>query len=51
MTSWTTPPSPGGPRAVGTPIVVKNFRPPQVTWSQLPEVRAGGGVSRGGDAI
>ncbi|XP_045715615.1 rho guanine nucleotide exchange factor 16 [Phyllostomus hastatus] len=32
------PPSPGGPRAVGTPIVVKNFRPPQVTWSQLPEV-------------
>lgn len=34
------PPSPGGPRAVGTPIVVKNFRPPQVTWSQLPEVRA-----------
>ncbi|XP_036918015.1 rho guanine nucleotide exchange factor 16 isoform X1 [Sturnira hondurensis] len=32
------PLSPGGPRAVGTPIVVKNFRPPQVTWSQLPEV-------------
>ncbi|XP_028369263.1 rho guanine nucleotide exchange factor 16 [Phyllostomus discolor] len=32
------PPSPGGPQAVGTPIVVKNFRPPQVTWSQLPEV-------------
>ncbi|XP_037002900.2 rho guanine nucleotide exchange factor 16 [Artibeus jamaicensis] len=32
------PPSPGGPRAVGAPIVVKNFRPPQITWSQLPEV-------------
>lgn len=32
------PGSPEGARTVGTPIVVKNFRAPQVTWSQLPEV-------------
>ncbi|XP_016069029.1 PREDICTED: rho guanine nucleotide exchange factor 16 [Miniopterus natalensis] len=32
------PCSPEGTRKGGTPIVVKNFRPPQVTWSQLPEV-------------
>ncbi|XP_059547463.1 rho guanine nucleotide exchange factor 16 isoform X3 [Myotis daubentonii] len=32
------PGSPEGTRTVGTPIVVKNFRAPQVTWSQLPEV-------------
>ncbi|KAM5322532.1 rho guanine nucleotide exchange factor 16 isoform 2-T2 [Glossophaga mutica] len=29
---------PPSPQAVGSPIVVKNFRAPQVTWSQLPEV-------------
>lgn len=32
------PCSPGGPRRVDTPIVVKAHRPPQLTWSQLPEV-------------
>ncbi|KAM7100316.1 rho guanine nucleotide exchange factor 16 isoform 2-T8 [Molossus nigricans] len=29
---------PEGARKVDTPIVVKNYRAPQVTWSQLPEV-------------
>ncbi|KAK1340574.1 hypothetical protein QTO34_019145 [Cnephaeus nilssonii] len=32
------PGSPEGARTVGAPIVVKSFRAPQVTWSQLPEV-------------
>ncbi|XP_037356210.1 rho guanine nucleotide exchange factor 16 [Talpa occidentalis] len=32
------PSSPDRTRSVGAPIVVQNFRPPQVTWSQLPEV-------------
>lgn len=31
-------PSPDGTRRAEDPIVVKGFRPPQVTWSQLPEV-------------
>ncbi|XP_043853336.1 rho guanine nucleotide exchange factor 16 [Dromiciops gliroides] len=30
--------SPEGPRKVDATIVVKNYRPAQVTWSQLPEV-------------
>ncbi|XP_006871798.1 PREDICTED: rho guanine nucleotide exchange factor 16 [Chrysochloris asiatica] len=30
--------SPEGPRKVDTTIVVKSYRPAQVTWSQLPEV-------------
>lgn len=30
--------SPEGTRKVAAPIVVKTYRPPQVTWSQLPEV-------------
>ncbi|EPY76883.1 rho guanine nucleotide exchange factor 16 [Camelus ferus] len=29
---------PEGPRKVDAPIVVKSYRPPQITWSQLPEV-------------
>ncbi|XP_069893271.1 rho guanine nucleotide exchange factor 16 [Dipodomys merriami] len=32
------PPSPEGARRVDTTIVVKSYRPAQVTWSQLPEV-------------
>uniref|UniRef100_A0A8C2Y272 DH domain-containing protein n=1 Tax=Capra hircus TaxID=9925 RepID=A0A8C2Y272_CAPHI len=32
------PPSPEGTRKVDAPIVVKSYRPPQITWSQLPEV-------------
>ncbi|CAK6440525.1 unnamed protein product [Pipistrellus nathusii] len=32
------PGSPERARTVGAPIVVKSFRAPQVTWSQLPEV-------------
>lgn len=32
------PCSPQGTQKVAAPIVVKNYRPPQVTWSQLPEV-------------
>ncbi|XP_054993754.1 rho guanine nucleotide exchange factor 16 [Sorex araneus] len=32
------PCSPGGARKVDAPIVVKTHRPPQLTWSQLPEV-------------
>ncbi|XP_039697973.1 rho guanine nucleotide exchange factor 16 [Pteropus medius] len=32
------PCSPEGTRKVAAPIVVKTYRPPQVTWSQLPEV-------------
>ncbi|XP_008046302.1 rho guanine nucleotide exchange factor 16 [Carlito syrichta] len=32
------PSSPEGPRKADTTIVVKNYRPAQVTWSQLPEV-------------
>ncbi|XP_007943631.1 rho guanine nucleotide exchange factor 16 [Orycteropus afer afer] len=31
-----------GPRRVDTPIVVKSYRPAQVTWSQLPEVMESG---------
>lgn len=34
------PPSPEGTRKVDTPIVVRSYRPPQITWSQLPEVGA-----------
>ena len=34
------PPSPEGTRKVDAPIVVKSYRPPQITWSQLPEVGA-----------
>lgn len=33
--------SPEGTRKVAAPIVVKTYRPPQVTWSQLPEVGPG----------
>uniref|UniRef100_A0A8C9QQP4 Rho guanine nucleotide exchange factor 16 n=1 Tax=Spermophilus dauricus TaxID=99837 RepID=A0A8C9QQP4_SPEDA len=32
------PSSPGGTRKVDTTIVVKSYRPAQITWSQLPEV-------------
>ncbi|KAF5917602.1 rho guanine nucleotide exchange factor 16 [Diceros bicornis minor] len=32
------PSSPEGAQKVDVPIVVKSYRPPQVTWSQLPEV-------------
>ncbi|XP_048206057.1 rho guanine nucleotide exchange factor 16 [Perognathus longimembris pacificus] len=32
------PPSPEGARRADTAIVVKSYRPAQVTWSQLPEV-------------
>ncbi|XP_012589979.1 PREDICTED: rho guanine nucleotide exchange factor 16 [Condylura cristata] len=32
------PPSPDGARRAEGPIVVRSFRPPQMTWSQLPEV-------------
>lgn len=35
------PYSPQGTQKVAAPIVVKNYRPPQVTWSQLPEVGLG----------
>lgn len=36
-------PSSEGPQKVDTPIVVKSYRPPQITWSQLPEVGWAGG--------
>ncbi|KAG8505451.1 Rho guanine nucleotide exchange factor 16 [Galemys pyrenaicus] len=36
------PPSPDGTQKAEAPIVVRNFRPPQVTWSQLPEVLESG---------
>lgn len=39
--------SPEGTRKVAAPIVVKTYRPPQVTWSQLPEV----GPGWGGEAL
>ncbi|XP_045659446.1 rho guanine nucleotide exchange factor 16 isoform X2 [Ursus americanus] len=32
------PPSPEGTGKVDAPIVVKSYRPAQITWSQLPEV-------------
>ncbi|XP_015356970.1 rho guanine nucleotide exchange factor 16 isoform X3 [Marmota marmota marmota] len=32
------PSSPGGTQKVDTTIVVKSYRPAQITWSQLPEV-------------
>ncbi|XP_057606651.1 rho guanine nucleotide exchange factor 16 isoform X3 [Hippopotamus amphibius kiboko] len=31
-------PSPDATRKADAPIVVKSYRPPQITWSQLPEV-------------
>lgn len=34
------PSSPGGPQRSDTTIVVKSYRPAQLTWSQLPEVRS-----------
>ncbi|KAM8792236.1 rho guanine nucleotide exchange factor 16 [Rhynchonycteris naso] len=40
--SLDEPSSPEGMQKVGAPIVVKNYRPPQVTWSQLPEVMESG---------
>lgn len=33
--------SPEGTQKADIPIVVKSYRPPQVTWSQLPEVGPG----------
>lgn len=35
--------SPEGTQKVDTTIVVKSYRPAQVTWSQLPEVAPEGG--------
>ncbi|XP_019513971.1 PREDICTED: rho guanine nucleotide exchange factor 16 isoform X2 [Hipposideros armiger] len=32
------PSSPQGTQKVASPIVVQSYRPPQITWSQLPEV-------------
>lgn len=32
------PSCPQGTQKVVSPIVVQNYRPPQITWSQLPEV-------------
>ncbi|XP_066126735.1 rho guanine nucleotide exchange factor 16 [Saccopteryx bilineata] len=40
--SLDEPSSPEGTQKVGAPIVVKNYRPPQITWSQLPEVTESG---------
>lgn len=37
------PPSPEGTGKVDAPIVVKSYRPAQITWSQLPEVGPGWG--------
>lgn len=34
------PSSPGGTQRADTTIVVKSYRPAQLTWSQLPEVRS-----------
>lgn len=34
------PSSPEGTQRADTTIVVKNYRPAQLTWSQLPEVRS-----------
>ncbi|XP_021511018.1 rho guanine nucleotide exchange factor 16 isoform X2 [Meriones unguiculatus] len=36
------PSSPGGPQRADTTIVVKSYRPAQLTWSQLPEVLESG---------
>lgn len=41
------PSSPDGTGKADAPIVVKSYRPAQITWSQLPEVRPG----RWGDAL
>ena len=35
------PPSPDGTGRADAPIVVKSYRPAQITWSQLPEVGPG----------
>lgn len=35
------PSSPQGTQKVASPIVVQSYRPPQITWSQLPEVGCG----------
>lgn len=42
------PSGPEGAQKVGGPIVVRSYRPPQVTWSRLPEVGPGWGRQRGG---